>query len=186
MKILTLTQPWASLVALGAKHIETRSWSTSYRGPIAIHAGAGLGAFGTKPVEQRAAFFKLCYSEPFVTVLAPLIRRMRMVAKLAIPHYDADLLPRGKIIAVADLVDCCRIAAMSGDTSGRYVAGYISDDGICRLVVGNERAFGDYGPGRFAWLLANVRPLRSPLPYRGAQGLRPVTPDVVAQIGALL
>lgn len=38
MKALTLTQPWASLVALGYKRIETRSWSTEYRGPIAIHA----------------------------------------------------------------------------------------------------------------------------------------------------
>lgn len=38
MKALTLWQPWASLVALGVKTIETRSWSTSHRGPLAIHA----------------------------------------------------------------------------------------------------------------------------------------------------
>ena len=38
MKALTLTQPWATLVAVGAKRIETRSWRTSYRGPLAIHA----------------------------------------------------------------------------------------------------------------------------------------------------
>src|SRR5260370_42620635 len=30
-------QPWATLIALGAKRIETRSWSTPYRGPLAIH-----------------------------------------------------------------------------------------------------------------------------------------------------
>lgn len=40
MKALTLHQPWASLVALGAKTIETRSWATKYRGPLAVHAGA--------------------------------------------------------------------------------------------------------------------------------------------------
>ena len=40
MKVLTLHQPWASLVALGVKTIETRSWSTQYRGPLAIHAAA--------------------------------------------------------------------------------------------------------------------------------------------------
>ena len=39
MKALTLYQPWATLVAIGAKKIETRSWSTPYRGPLAIHAG---------------------------------------------------------------------------------------------------------------------------------------------------
>ena len=38
MKALSLWQPWASLVALRVKTIETRSWSTSYRGPLAIHA----------------------------------------------------------------------------------------------------------------------------------------------------
>ncbi len=38
MKALTLTQPWATLVALGEKKIETRSWTTRYTGPLAIHA----------------------------------------------------------------------------------------------------------------------------------------------------
>ena len=32
VKALSLTQPWATLVAMGAKRIETRSWATSYRG----------------------------------------------------------------------------------------------------------------------------------------------------------
>ena len=39
MKALTLHQPWAWLVAEGLKQYETRSWATSYRGPLAIHAG---------------------------------------------------------------------------------------------------------------------------------------------------
>lgn len=38
MKTISLWQPWASLVAIKAKRIETRSWYTSYRGPLAIHA----------------------------------------------------------------------------------------------------------------------------------------------------
>lgn len=42
MKTLTLTQPWATLVAISAKKIETRSWQTSYRGPLAIHAAKGF------------------------------------------------------------------------------------------------------------------------------------------------
>ncbi|MEZ2231536.1 ASCH domain-containing protein [Microcoleus sp.] len=39
---ITLHQPWASLIAAGKKHYETRSWPTNYRGPIAIHAGKKL------------------------------------------------------------------------------------------------------------------------------------------------
>ncbi|HSS99913.1 MAG TPA: ASCH domain-containing protein [Terriglobales bacterium] len=38
MKALSLWQPWASLIAIGAKEYETRSWSTKYRGPLVIHA----------------------------------------------------------------------------------------------------------------------------------------------------
>jgi activating signal cointegrator 1 len=38
MKAITLTQPWATLVALGEKKIETRSWACYYPGPLAIHA----------------------------------------------------------------------------------------------------------------------------------------------------
>ena len=44
MKALTLTQPWATLIAVGAKRIETRSWGTSYRGRIAIHAAKGFAS----------------------------------------------------------------------------------------------------------------------------------------------
>ena len=38
IKGLSLWQPWASLMVVGAKRIETRSWSTNYRGLVAIHA----------------------------------------------------------------------------------------------------------------------------------------------------
>ena len=39
MKALTIRQPWATFFALGVKQMETRSWDTKYRGPVAIHAG---------------------------------------------------------------------------------------------------------------------------------------------------
>ena len=39
MKALSIKQPWADLIGSGAKTIETRTWSTAYRGPLLIHAG---------------------------------------------------------------------------------------------------------------------------------------------------
>lgn len=39
MKALTISQPYASLIAHGEKWVENRTWPTSYRGPLAIHAG---------------------------------------------------------------------------------------------------------------------------------------------------
>jgi activating signal cointegrator 1 len=34
-----LLQPWASLIVMGVKTIETRRWQTTHRGPLLIHAG---------------------------------------------------------------------------------------------------------------------------------------------------
>lgn len=34
MKALTVRQPWATLLAIEAKAVETRSWKTDYRGPV--------------------------------------------------------------------------------------------------------------------------------------------------------
>lgn len=39
MRALVLRQPWASLVALGVKRIEIRSWTTRHRGDLLIVSG---------------------------------------------------------------------------------------------------------------------------------------------------
>lgn len=42
MKVLTIKQPYASLIANGYKKYEFRSWRTKYRGELYIHAGNGI------------------------------------------------------------------------------------------------------------------------------------------------
>lgn len=42
MKVLTIKQPWATLIACGYKKYEFRTWNTKYRGPLLIHAGKGV------------------------------------------------------------------------------------------------------------------------------------------------
>ena len=42
MKVLTIREPWASLIVNGYKEYEFRSWKTNYRGKILIHAGLTL------------------------------------------------------------------------------------------------------------------------------------------------
>jgi hypothetical protein len=83
---LSLTQPWATLVAIGAKQRETRCWPTRYRGWIAIHAAKGFPGWAKR----------LCTTERFRTALA------------AAPQLygSVDELPRGEIIAVARLTEC--------------------------------------------------------------------------------
>ena len=53
MKVITIKEPFASLVADGIKKVETRSWKTNYRGEIYIHAGL------TKVPEQDGRIKKL-------------------------------------------------------------------------------------------------------------------------------
>jgi hypothetical protein len=42
MHAITLRQPWAFAVMMGAKAIENRTWNTSHRGPLVIHAGRSV------------------------------------------------------------------------------------------------------------------------------------------------
>jgi hypothetical protein len=134
IKALTLHQPWASLVALGVKTLETRSWWTAYRGPLAIHAAKAFG------VSNQA----LCHQEPF------------KVALLAGGFEQVSDLPLGAVVALADLKSCKEM------TKEWLAYTNLSDQ---------ERAFGHYALGRYAWHLVNVQPVNPPIPARGAQGL---------------
>lgn len=42
MKVITVKQPFATLIAEGLKEYEFRTWRTKYRGEILIHAGKGI------------------------------------------------------------------------------------------------------------------------------------------------
>jgi hypothetical protein len=145
MKCISLWQPWASLMAMGQKRIETRSWPTAYRGPLAIHAAKTWN-------REIAAMVAV---EPFRSVLGVNWHDTAF-------HKDGKttVLPRGAIIAVVDLVDCREITEKNA-------------------VSGNERAFGDYTPGRFGWITKNLRVLPAPVPFKGAQGLFEVPDELV-------
>lgn len=156
MKALSLWQPWASLVAGGAKLLETRSWQTLYRGPLAIHAA--------KRWDGELA--DLCRTEPF----ARLLRRLATTP---------EALPRGCVVAT------CRLAAVY-PIHTNYGAPYLTrnepGDPPPPAVGAAERGLGLYHDGRYAWLLADVRPLSEPAPFRGAHmlfdwpGVAPASP----------
>ncbi len=61
-------------------------------------------------------------------------------------------MPQGMIIATCQLVRCWKI-------------------GKNETIPEPERSFGDYTPGRYAWLLADIQPLPELVPARGALGL---------------
>ena len=162
MIALSLWQPWSSLVIIGAKKIETRSWPwpKGSRLPcrIAIHAAK-------KWTGQLEA---MCRKEPFCAALKE--------AGFTVPWPGEDYrvsktnLPRGVLLGTVEVVDCIAVEMVTvadhvlpGNAAMPHAGGY--------YVSAQEHAFGDYGPGRWAWLLRDPRPLLEPIPYRGRQGL---------------
>lgn len=143
MQALTIWQPWAQLLAIGAKRHETRGWPTNHRGPIAIHAGA-------RWLADEAG---LCWRRPYREALER--------AGFAVPDPKPvgrrfpRFLPLGAVIAVAELVDCVPCWPVP--------EGVLADD--------RELVFGDWGPGRFGFLFADPILLPEPVPVVGKQGM---------------
>ena len=52
VKVLTIKQPWATLIMQGYKRFEFRSWQTKYRGDLLIHAGKGIDKEAIKRLEK--------------------------------------------------------------------------------------------------------------------------------------
>jgi activating signal cointegrator 1 len=150
MKAITLHQPWATLVAIRAKQIETRSWNTQYRGKLAIHAGKN-----TKYVNMKSRDY-LCDEEPFYSIL---------MTEMA---WKNNPLPLGCIVAVCELVDTKQIDEV---ISFPACKSYTNVDRKCKYILTDqERAFGDYSVGRFMWLLDNIQILPEPIPAKGSMG----------------
>lgn len=168
MRALSLWQPWASAIALGAKRVETRSWSTAYRGLVAIHA-----AKRCRPWE----LIEFSSSWTWCAVLAPLGKKMGDCKRLE------RLLPFGAVVAVADLVDVRPTGSFTGEQLDTPRSHECSTGQLpAELRSWTERTMGDYSLGRYGWVLENVRPLIEPIPMRGFQGLWNLDADVTAGI----
>ena len=166
MKAISLWQPWASLIALGKKRIETRSWYTDYRGPIAIHAA--------KRRIDDDTFYFLMRTDAFARATASMENR-----------FERGSCPYGCIVATAYLANCVRIEkdVMNYNYYSSYVPMYSKDKS--RLIgwqhlynemirippapTEDEFYFGDYTPGRYAWMLSNIRALAITRPAKGMQ-----------------
>lgn len=151
MKVLSLTEPWATLVAIGAKRIETRSWSTRYRGPLLIHATAGTPYLPWNHADEGAQAMTAA------------------LARAGIANRNG--LAVGALVARCVLLDVLPAAAVTWNPLELPTLGRIY--GASVFVVGrrDERHFGDFTRGRYAWILGEVRRIEPPLPARGRQGL---------------
>lgn len=87
MKVLTVRQPYATLILQGVKQLETRRWRTDYRGPLVIHAAQVGGATSTDQ-------------------LLGLERRLGLMPTALAGH----VYPLGALLGVVELVECLPIS----------------------------------------------------------------------------
>lgn len=87
--------------------------------------------------------------------------------RAALGIMNPDDLPRGAIIATAELVECHR---MGIEPKTHHIALYDSRGKQSSIPIGTmETLFGDWTPGRYAWEFANMRMLPEPIPAKGGQ-----------------
>lgn len=167
--VLTLTEPWASLVVLGEKEWETRGWPTSYRGLLLIQAAKSMPRYA-----QEA-----CLSEPFESVLHRHGRQFDV-------HPDsvggakaqrAFGFNFGAIIGAVELTDTARTEVL---------AEQFKRAGTPRAM--RELTFGNYDYSRWAFRFAKPRQFAKTIPVRGALGIWALTGEsadaVREQLGA--
>jgi hypothetical protein len=147
MKALTVYQPWASLIIVGAKPFEFRGWDFTKREHgllgerIVIHAGARP----VKPVEIEDLLRRLGSDDDMTGLVVDqareLLERVRAAHKYRVLPLAAGL--------------------------GTAIIGRPRNAGI---IFGANVADSDRGAFNFAWPLTDVRRFDVPIPARGAQG----------------
>lgn len=172
MKAFTVKQPYADLLAIGAKHYETRSKPTKYRGPVAIHAGVAKGSlkdYGPKDGIYTFRAFQREYAQwawlrrdGERNFAANVITAMYGTTE-GMSYANASYFEFGAIIAYADIVGC-----------------YLVEE--IKNLTDKERLFGNWTPGRYAWEIAHVLRLSTPIPCKGQLGLWNVPQHIIDEM----
>lgn len=169
VKVLNMYQPWASLVAIGAKEYETRSWACRYQGPLAIYATKHVEAGDMTWVDDCDSLAHAHLARHFPSPLGAYGRDDGP------EHRLSRQLPFGKIVAMTYLEGCAAIPApgplrMDNRIGLTWTVNRPGQPPLFAHVQvdedSDEVAFGDWSPFRFAWSLRNVVGLHTPIAAR--------------------
>lgn len=160
MRAISLNQPYASLIALGSKRIETRHWAAPKAligQRIAIYATKGRikdedGRQWTREQERE-----LLAAEPFLSHLSTTCANAAAANRWLFATAVQEALPRGVVVATA-ILERCRL---------------MDDAWIDELQARrpDEIAFGFYDAGRYGWVLRDL--IRTePVSLDGLRGSR--------------
>ena len=116
MRVLSVRQPWASLLVRGVKRIEIRSWDTDYRGTLAIHASS------KKPGSDFAEWID---EDP---------KRRKLLKSIGLDSLEAlQALPRSAIVGTVEIKDVLDIDGMQSVATAH--------DGLILGSVHNDQCF---------------------------------------------
>ena len=177
MRAKTLWQPPASLVACGAKTSETRSQPpprTLIGHRFAIHAAK-------RPVDWFDDVQPIIDHSPEAREAINAALKFGRDAALRCDTGSTDW-PLGAVVATARLVDAFQVdgAVIVHSGPGSPHPPAPPHDLWCygRSIINPDRplkarvdGLGDYGEGRWVWLLEDIEPLAEPVPARGRQGI---------------
>lgn len=148
MKAISIKQPWASLmftpnkttgIIEGLKSIETRTWRTSYRGPLLICASAAIDTT-YKPLEELTGICRVCGCHEEETCVNTFGDKCKLGEDLCDQCYNIV----GHAIGIVTVV-------------------------ACRPMEPSDRlqACMEYQEGLFAWEVENPKQLLAPFPVKG-------------------
>lgn len=155
MKALSLWQPWAQLMAIQRKKIETRSWPPWPR-----------------VIGQRFALHATA-KQSFPSHHAP---HDQQLLELALGNFWWRRIPYGAIVATATLIEARQVNI---DQTNLPQQAIILPN--TRQIETIERRFGDYSPGRWLWIFDDITAEDPPIPAKGKQGIRDWEPPAGSQ-----
>lgn len=133
LRAVSIQQPFAEAIITGRKSLEVRTWRTSYRGRLLIHAG--LTWYGEREQGKALAF-----------------QQAKRIATCIGMQEQIASFPRGALVGVVDLVECRQLSPEEWeDTKARHWC----DDAWRRGLIGWEI--------RVPYAFANSVPFRGAL-----------------------
>ena len=172
MKAISLWQPWASLIACGAKPYETRHWA-----PPRDLIGQTIAIHAAKKIDKDAASMATDLMYGQMDDHGGLAERLEAswggdeTSGDLMVKFGDTIMPVGCVVCTARLDAAFQLGERAEGTAvpaasvvRRFTSRQMPE---CFTVRYDE--WGDYSPGRWAWLLKDVKPLIPPPPAIGRQ-----------------
>lgn len=159
MKAITLWQPWATLIVLGEKKFETRTWAASVK-----LIGETIACHAAKKILMPADLYGISIDgNHAIEAISAALKRHGL---------EWEKLPTGAVLGDFILGNIwkseCRLPVHE-----RYGLKLWNSDILVEepLVLPKEQEhFGDFTPGRYAWELKDAMDYDEPIPAKGMQG----------------